>query len=262
MVRFKAAWLPQGEVELAPLPLTGEREIHDLSLRYRELHAAVASMRFVALASGILKARRILAARGPAMAKQSWDDFVLATSGLAEEAAALIVPEDQFATFVETTRDRIVIQNLAAKDDEDADAKLKKMAEESMVAMQKFDDRQMTELVQRPLLELYWRLRASGVKAILTPGGEVAIDWHKPGDADAEAKKAAAITLLADVVNKEDLEQLKEQKTKPLDAEDLRPRTAADVEGKSVPTSPASTDSKPSSAPSSAPTTVTPTASG
>ena len=243
-MRFEAKWLPGGPMELAKLPLQAQRELKELSIKHAETEAIYTQYVFLGLAQAILAADRILKTLGAAKAKESWDDYVLANF---DGSPLLIWPAETFADDLKAMKEKTVWRQVGATDDEGAVKAIEAFSKSLAEKAAKIDRASVEELKGRPLLALYWRLRASNVKSIITPAGEKVVDWSL----EPEARKAA-MALLAEVADDDDLGRIKEKGDKPLDMEDYRPRDAADVEGKAVSSWRPSTALRPASSPSSA----------
>lgn len=249
---FKAKWLPGGQVELAPMALKGDREVKALMDKDADVTAVFTSVKYLTLCQGLIEAKRVLDNLGPKAAKESWDDFAtLEFPGIND----LIWDSDKFVEALEATRTRVLRQQLATGNDEDARVKVQEMTRKvglESKALKENSPDIIADVVSRPLRVLYWRLRASGVKHIISPGGaEVPLPWALRSEDD----QAKVIDLLSEVVSREDMEQMDEEARKRFDFEEVKPRTAADIRGKSENTSAPLTSSRPDLPLSSGPTT-------
>lgn len=248
---FKAKWLPEGSVDLAPIPMKGEREIRDIELKAADVTAVFTQYQFLDMVNACMAAGKVLGARGASEAKAVWDDFIVAKfKDNGRFLKMFIWDEKDFGANVLALKARYLNQ-LGCIDDAEGEAKLKEFAKNLEEKAKAVKPEAVKALNSLPLLAFYWRLRASGVKDIITPMGPVKLPWKANSDDD----KAAVMDALSEVIAVEDLRQLEKPSDRPVDDEELKPQTAADVEGKSETASTASTTSKPSSAPSSTGTT-------
>lgn len=257
MTRFQAAWLPGGEVELEDIPLAGEREMRKLALKDAEFLASLDQERVLKYREAVFKADRAVTAGRAGPAKDAWDAFAQVWW---PHDASLRWTAEEFPKAIAVARDAIVAQT-DASGLEDAEAKLTAEATALYERLKAFGEDTWLRLRERGATALTWRLWASGVRKVVTAAGDIPLDWPKPGDPDGPAKRAAIVEVVLSVVSQAQLDSLAPApKPRPLDREDLKPQTAADVEGKSVPVSEPSTPFSPVSTPSSASATVTVTA--
>lgn len=245
-MQFKARWLSE-PIELAEMPLKGIRETKAIDLKVAELHSMQTKLRFISFGMGILAAQRILKALGAKKAKESWDDYILTDFDGAKE---FIWPQEKFEENLKETAEKMLLQNLGAGTYEDAAEILKAKEAEIGVQVKGIDKSMIEAIAQKPLLNLYWRLKASGVKTIQTAHGPVDLDW-------SEAAKAATMDALSEVATETDLKALQGERKRPFDMEELRALEPAEVEGKSGATSKRSTRSSPVLEPFSELTTET-----
>lgn len=237
MRTLKANWLPGGEVELHPIPLMGQRELKEMSLKDAEIESLFTQNMFFKMAGGLLAADRILQKMGPAKAKDSWDDYILTEF---DGTKAFLWPLENFAENLKATKEKFVYRNLAVVDDAEAQVKLEEFAKNLKESLEKVDKEALKNIGLRPLVALYWHLRVAGVKELIMPTGKAPLNW------DLKAKKEV-LDLLAEVVTSEQLEELTPKATRPVDMEDFKPLSVADVQGKSVSLSSPSTESSPGS---------------
>lgn len=247
-MRYEAKWLPGGSVELAQMPLAGDREMRKLTDDDIRLEVTLRRKDFVVFCDGLLAAKRILDTLGPAKAKESWDAFLV--RNYPADAKWLDWPVEQFASSLKENIDLYIHQQLTATDAEDAQRRIEEESRSVNKELESFSTDVVERLAMKPLIQLWWRLGASGVKTIITPAGPKPISW-------GDEKRDEALALLAKVVDKGDLERLHERPNRPPDARDRKPPTEAEVRGNSNPPSGPSTPSRPGSPPSSAPTTGT-----
>lgn len=252
MSNFKARWLPDGEVDLVEIPVEGENEVRALTMRYRELEALSESSGFIDFAGAILATRRLLKLLGVKHAKDAWDSHMGRTMGKA--AFSFIWPEAEFEERLAANHMRIWRQQLGCASDAEDEEHLKRMGKENEEALKRIDQKAIDEMAARPLIVLYWRLRASRVKAFDLPSGPYVPNWSLDDDGKA---KAAVLRTLAQNVTREELAQLQPKMTRPIDMAEVKLHTAADVEGKSEPQPEPANESSASSAPSSAASTAT-----
>jgi hypothetical protein len=226
-MKFEATWLPGGSVQLADLPLQGQREILESSQQDAELVSAMGDQRFLAFAQIAMAANHVLPSLGPEKTKKMFDDSML---GLGDDVSAYVWPVESFADCLKAEKEGFIFKRLQPPSDNDADAILKIDA-----LSQKVKDRAtwvgsklVERLGERDLVILYWRLRASGVKSISLPTGEATLDWSLE-----PAAKKATFAILSEVATSADFKLLRSDGRPQASREDFAPQSAADVEGKS-----------------------------
>jgi hypothetical protein len=253
-MRFEAKWLPGGSVELEEIPLKGRSELRKLDERGATIISVQTSYAHMVLAKAIIAAERSMSAFGLAETKAAWDKHMMKNFG----EDAFIWPSETFEESLRATREVFIERELGATSTEDAKAKIEMVEKGIEERAKAIDQSTVAEFGRRPLLALYWHLRASGVKSIALPTGEVSLDWSL--DPIARGKTMDAIE---EVVTVEQLQSLSQKSTRPADAEDYKPKTSADVLGKSepnsMPTTPSSPDSPPSLATTAGPGRLAPT---
>lgn len=266
MGKLVAHWLPHdtskckgnqmncagGSIELVPIPTKGLRELKAVSRDHAEIDSVYSNYQFINFSEAVLAAWKILRSHGVERAKQSWDDYIAAEYGGATRI--FLWPVDHFEENLLETKKKFLYQSLACVDDDEAKLKLDEMSKEVKQKAGSIDKRVIDRVDARKVLALYWRLRETGLKSILTAAGEVKIPWKLED-------QQKALDLLSEVATEVDYLQLVEKSKRAFDAEDLKPTTPADVLGKSEPSSTTSTASRPSSEPSLGSTSATATPS-
>jgi len=255
-MRYEAKWLPGGSIDLAELPLAGSREVRQAEFREANIISLLHNSRRLTLEKAIMAACKMLPSQGAAKTKASWDAHVW--ENFAADAPMFIWGEADFEESLKAARQRYVYLRHEVATDEAAIEAISKAAKELDAKgeeIRKEAQAKKGPAPDIPLLALYWRLRNSGLKKILLPTGEKALDWDL-------AKKDEAMAIIGEVATESDYERMFRAPAKGGDKrapspEDLDPLSRADVEGKSSPTLQASTASSPSSTPSSAFPTAT-----
>lgn len=247
---LKADWLPGGQVELPPLPIKGRREADEVISAHADYEALLSEERQMEFAACVLSALNAISLAGPEKAKEMWDNSVKVRFPL--QAPWLVWSVDDFVRNIELYRTQAVYVPYGVKSDAEAKEKLVDVGR-SISEKSKELGPSAKALAQLPLTILYWRIRAAKVKSIITPAGP------KPFPTEL-ADRDKAMDLLAEVVDDTHLAQMSEAPKRPMEPEDMKAQSAADIRGKSPSAAESVTESRPSSTPSSDAPTATTTA--
>lgn len=228
MSLLKAKWLPGGQVEVPPIPMAGDREVKDLMLQDHDVDAIFRTFKFISLAKALLESKKVIQQLGVEKAWESWNDYV--TTEFPGAHSTFVWPFDEFVQNLDATYARVIGQQLACGSPEEAALKLSNMSKQTKDMAKSIDPAVSKRLASRPLVVLYWRLRAAEVKQVITLAGTIDLPWaHDPKD-----DKQKVMDILASVVSEDELKTLDEPVSKrPFDMSEVKPHTAADVAGKS-----------------------------
>ncbi len=227
-------WANSGQpIDLMDMPLAGLLEVNEVKQRYAKYISLRTRYRHLMLSEGILAAKRILDVRGVKDAKAAWDAFI-PTVAEPSDLRHLTWSEDDFPISLQSWLKTSIYDRLGADGKDDAERMAKAhelLLGQSKELMGEFEEMK-TKVVDFDyrliMLEFYWRLYNSGLKSIMTPAGEVPLNW-------SPLEKEATMKLLSTVVDTGDLARLRlPAEPKPmLNPDAYAPLSEADVTKKS-----------------------------
>lgn len=226
MVKVSFPWVNEGDpFTLAEIPLKGKRELLELQKSRSEYLSIVTQYRFFYLCRAALATKKLIKAKGIEKAKDAWDATIdQQFQGNKEFKWEL----GDFSENLESWITDFVLVRLDAEDEEAAEVKMKELEKALVEKAEGLGDDFAEKQLDYYLIELYWRLRASGMKEINTPSGVTSIPWSLD-------KRDEAMNLLEEVVTEEDLMLMYAGKKGDEDSfsvEEFAPQEVADVEGK------------------------------
>lgn len=235
-------WANGGEpFELKPVPINGQREIQELAMRYATAETARQNIATLTLHAYLLMAKRVLDLKGVEAAKDAWDHTLVTNDMMRPEFRWDL---DDFEVTLKSYLEKHTFRAFAVDNEEDAQKALREKMAEANEEFEKHKQDVLDFNLDYTLIEIYWILRAAGVKRV----GDATLTFDK-------AQKDADMEVIGEYASQADFvairTALKPQKKAPLDMKELDLVDGEEMRGKFETESETSTESKPASPPSS-----------
>lgn len=244
-------WIDGGKkLEVRKIPINGERELKQILMQHSRIVTLQRNSFNYAFHGIVLATKIVFDKKGVNSAKDSWDASLKSNS---LDYPELIWSHEEWNDRFHAYYEDHTLRQLGAKDFEGAKNELEKRMIATAEELQAIGEDNLALDIDYGLIEVYWRLRAAGAKAITAEGETTPLKW---GRDDREN----TLDLLGDYVNSEVAAAFRkaegDAKRGRFDIKDFKEADEDEMRGKSEPTSTPSTKLSGDSPPSLEPTTA------